>query len=190
MSEYFVDFENVNSAGISGISKLNLNETDDFHIFYSEKANSITIELYKELDKIDAKVNFIKVKVGTANALDFQLATYLGHCIAENSSKKYFIISKDKGFDSVCDFWKGRNIVIKRIDSINSIDRNKDEVAKILTGIVSEKEALKVYNIICNYKTKMGIHNNLVKAFPSNDNKKASQIYNTIKPLIKDKKEK
>ncbi|MGN0522043.1 MAG: PIN domain-containing protein [Eubacterium sp.] len=185
-----MDFENVNSAGISGISKLNLNQADDLYIFYSEKAKLMTIDLHKELEKINANVNFIKVNVGTANALDFQLATYLGHCIAKDSSKKYFIVSKDKGFDSVCDFWKSRSVIIKRIDSIKSIDRNKDEVTKVLEEITTEKEANKVYNIICNFKTKQGIHNNLVKSFPSADNKKASRIYNAIKPLIKDKKEK
>lgn len=188
MSEYFVDFENVSSSGLSGISKLNLNETDVFYIFYSDNSKNITIDLHKEIEKVKAKVIFVKVKVGAANALDFQLSTYLGYLIKENHDKKFFIISKDKGYDSVCDFWKGRQTVIKRIDSINSIDRGKEEIAKALTGILSEKDAVKVYNIICNYKTKQGIHNNLIKAFPSDKNEKASKIYKAIKPMINDKK--
>lgn len=188
MAEYFVDFENVGSAGISGLSKLNLNETDVFYVFYSENAKNMTVDLHVELTKVKAKVNFIKVKVGTANALDFQLSTYLGYLIKENHEKKFFIISKDKGYDSVCDFWKGRQTVIKRIDSINSIDRNKEEIAKVLSGMLSEKDSVKVYNIICNYKTKEGIHNNLIKAFPSDKNEKASKIYKAIKPMINDKK--
>lgn len=188
MSEYFVDFENVGSAGLSGISKSNLNATDVFYVFYSDNSKNITIDLYKEIQKVTAKIIFVKVKVGSANALDFQLSSYLGYLIKENPEKKFFIISKDKGYDSVCDFWKGRQTVIKRIDSINSIDRDKDAVAKALTGIVSEKDALKVYNIICNLKTKQGINNNLMKSFPSDKNEKASKIYKAIKPFITDKK--
>ena len=85
-------------------------------------------------------------------------------------------------------FWKSRNVIIKRIDSINSIDRNKEDVVKCLEKILSEKDALKVYKIVTTFKTKQGIHNNLVKTFPSKDNKKASEIYNAIKNLIDDKK--
>lgn len=72
MSEYFVDFENVSSSGLSGIPKQNLNESDVFYVFYSDKSKNITIDLHKKLEKVEAKVIFVKVKVGTANALDFQ----------------------------------------------------------------------------------------------------------------------
>ena len=190
MSMYFVDFENVNSNGLIGISKENFNESDKIVIFYSENAKSMTIDLHREFEKTRATKEYIKVKVGSSNALDFQLSSYLGSCIEKDRSKRFYIISKDLGFDSVCDFWKSRNVIIKRIDSISSIDRNKEDVVKALNGILSEQEALKVYNIITNYKTKQGIHNNLVKSFPSKDNAKASEIYKLIKKFINDKKDK
>ena len=190
MSVYFIDFENVNSNGLIGISKTNVNETDKIVIFYSEKAKSITIDLHKELEKTKVVKEYVKVKVGTANALDFQLASYLGAYVEKEKDKRYFIISKDLGFDAVCDFWKSRGIIIKRIDSISTIDRNKEDMLKALAYILNEKEALKVYKIVCDYKTKQGIHNNLVKAFPSKDNKRASEIYKAIKSLISDKKDK
>ncbi|MBQ3903882.1 MAG: hypothetical protein II744_02805, partial [Eubacterium sp.] len=114
MSVYFIDFENVNSNGLIGISKTNVNETDKIVIFYSEKAKSITIDLHKELEKTKVVKEYVKVKVGTANALDFQLASYLGAYVEKEKDKRYFIISKDLGFDAVCDFWKSRGIIIKR----------------------------------------------------------------------------
>ena len=190
MSLFFVDFENVNSQGLEGISKLNVDKSDKIIIFYSEKAKSITIDLHKELEKTEIIKEYIKVKVGTANALDFQLSSYLGSYIERSHDSQYYIISKDLGFDAVCSFWKSRNITIKRIDSISSINRNKEDIIKVLSDILTEKEAIKAYKIVCNYKTKQGIHNNLVKAFPSKDNKKASEIYKLIKPLINDKKDK
>ena len=188
MGIYFVDFENVNSNGLVGISKIDLNENDKLVLFYSKNAKSLTIDVHKELEKIKAEKEYIKVRVGTANALDFQLASYLGASVEKDNTKRFFIISKDLGFDAVCDFWKSRNVIIKRIDSINSIDRNKEDVVKCLEKILSEKDALKVYKIVTTFKTKQGIHNNLVKTFPSKDNKKASEIYNAIKNLIDDKK--
>lgn len=189
MSLYFVDFENVHSQGLGGVIKTELNETDKIIIFYSENAKTMTVDLHRELEKIKAKKEYIKVNVGTANALDFQLSSYLGSCIEKDKDQRYFIISKDSGFDAVCNFWKGRGISIERINAVSTIDKNKDEIVKALTDTVSEKDALKVYKIICNYKTKQGIHNNLVKEFPSEGNKKASVIYKNIKSFIKEKKE-
>ena len=189
MSVYFVDFENVNSGGLTGITKTNMNETDRIIIFYSENAKTLTMDLHRELEKTKVIKEYVKVNVGTANALDFQLASYLGAYIEREKDKRYFIVSKDLGFDAVCDFWKSRGIILKRIDSVSTMDRNKEDMVKALNGILTEKEALKVYKIVCSYKTKEGIHNNLVKTFPSPDNKKASEIYKAIKPLIKDKKD-
>ena len=104
MGIYFVDFENVNSNGLVGISKIDLNENDKLVLFYSENAKSLTIDVHKELEKIKAEKEYIKVRVGTANALDFQLASYLGASVEKDNTKRFFIISKDLGFDAVCDF--------------------------------------------------------------------------------------
>ena len=51
MGIYFVDFENVNSNGLVGISKIDLNENDKLVLFYSENAKSVTIDVHKELEK-------------------------------------------------------------------------------------------------------------------------------------------
>jgi len=190
MKTFFVDFENVKSAGLEGISKCDLKESDSIIIFYSKNANSITIDLLRELEKTKAKKEYIKVKVGAKNALDFQLATYLGSYIEKDDGKRIFIISGDLGFDAICDFWKSRNVIIRRIDSISAIDRSKEDIITSLSGLLTEKDASKVYNIICNYKTKQGIHNNLMKAFPSEEHKLASEIYKRIKSFINDKKDK
>ena len=53
--------------------------------------------------------------------------------------------------------------------------------------MVSDKTAVPtVVKIIQQYKTKQGINNALLKDFK--DNKRASEIYTAIKPLITDKK--
>lgn len=171
-----------------GVEKNNLNETDKIVLFYSENAKNMTVDLHIALEKIKAKIEYIKVKVGTANALDFQLASYLGAYIEKNKSQRYFIISKDSGFDAVCNFWKGRGVLIERIDVVSVVDKNKEAVVKALSNILSEKDALKVYKIICDNKTKADIHNNITKEFPSEGNKKAPGIYKAIKSFIKDKK--
>lgn len=74
------------------------------------------MELHKELEKVKAKKLYITIETGSPHSLDFQLVSYLGACVKEHPKKKYFIISKDTGYDCVCHFWKNRKIDVKRIE--------------------------------------------------------------------------
>lgn len=66
-------------------------------------------------------------------------------------------------------------------------DKEKDELNDRVSKVVSDKTAVPtVVKIIQQYKTKQGINNALLKEFK--DNKRASEIYTAIKPLITDKK--
>ncbi len=116
MACFFVDYENGSGNAIEGISFAGLKEYDEIIIFYSKKSFSINMERHKELEKVKAKKYYIKVEVGTENALDFQLSTFLGACINYNPHKKYYIVSKDQGFDCVCHFWNDKGIYLKRIE--------------------------------------------------------------------------
>ena len=53
-----------------------------------------------------------------------------------------------------------------------------------LSDLVQPDQYAKVEKIVNKYVTKNAIHNNLVKAFGEN----GKTIYETIKPLLKDKK--
>ena len=85
---FFVDFENVKISGLDGL--LELNSTDEVFIFYSDKADGITFDVHKNLNETKAKINLQKVEVGSKNALDFQLSSYLGFIIKERL--KLFIL--------------------------------------------------------------------------------------------------
>ena len=68
-------------------------------------------------------------------------------------------------------------------------DQVEDQLSKDVRAVVKDKAvADKVTRIILKYKTKQGINNALVREFQSQDNKKASELYKAIKPLLKDKK--
>ena len=190
MNYYLVDYENVNKDGLNGVSKLEKN--DVVCIFYTEKADRLSFGLHRRLNETSANVIYKKVTPDSKNSLDFQLSSYLGYIINENSKSQYdyFIVSKDKGFECLVNFWKNKanvKVVVNLAkDSEQSVkDKMLSEVFKLLNDR-DESEA--VVNIILNYKTKCGINNALVKQFPSKNNQKASQIYSKIKPLIADKK--
>lgn len=104
MKTYLVDFENVKSKGLSGIDRL----TDEDHviIFYSENSDTISFEMHCMVLQAKAEVDYIKVRVGGKNALDFQLSTLLGYLVAKGDNTHIFVISNDKGFDKLHDFWE------------------------------------------------------------------------------------
>ncbi len=116
MARFLIDYENEGGRVLEGISLLNLTENDAIILFYSRRASRITMELHEEFERIPAKKLYIKVETGAENALDFQLASCLGAFVHQNPNDEYYIISKDRGYDCVCHFWKSRRIFVERIE--------------------------------------------------------------------------
>ncbi|MCH5183980.1 MAG: hypothetical protein J1E00_07375 [Oscillospiraceae bacterium] len=104
MAVYMIDYENVKTGGLNGISRLT--DADRVIIFYSENANRLTFDLHQRLMASTAKIEYREVSVGGHNALDFQLVTYLGFLIAQEPDGQYLIISNDRGFEYVVNFWR------------------------------------------------------------------------------------
>ena len=106
---YLIDFENVSDAGLDGF--FDLTEEDTAYLFYSLKANRISIDFFKTLleHRCAAAIYFFKVAAGN-QALDLQLASFLGSLIAANPADCDFcIISKDKGYACLSSFWLNRS---------------------------------------------------------------------------------
>ena len=105
MKIFLIDFENVKSKGLTGIDML---ESDDtVIILYSENSDTISFEMHQKVMKCRADIEYFKVHVGGKNALDFQLSTLLGYIVARGEHSHAFIISNDRGFDFLHDFWHG-----------------------------------------------------------------------------------
>lgn len=104
MRSFLVDFENVKSKGLVGIDQLG--SDDHVVIFYSENSDTISFEMHCSVMRAAASVEYMKVNVGGKNALDFQLSTLLGYMVAQQNNSHIFIISNDKGFDKLHDFWE------------------------------------------------------------------------------------
>lgn len=120
MAYYLIDFENVKSRGMEGVDLLT--EEDTVCIFYSDNADSMTFDLHQKLNETKAKIIYHKVAVGTKNALDFQLATYLGYLICEQQKEdihpNYFIVTKDNGFYSLMVYWKAEGVPVRIIRNL------------------------------------------------------------------------
>ncbi len=186
MASYLVDYENVQSSGLEGLDRLT--GDDDVYIFYSDNADKITFAVHKLLNETNAQVHYVHVEVGHKNALDFQLATYLGYLIANQLGEQYFLVTRDNGFEAISRFWKGKYV---RVDiASNLTGRSKAAIADELTAktralLGDTEEVPTVVGFIQKYKTKNGLNNALGKEYGS---QRAGEIYKAIKPLIADKK--
>ncbi len=189
MAYYLIDYENVKTHGLDGIG--NLGKEDHVAIFYSESADTLTFGLHRRLMECRADISYQKVETGTKNALDFQLSSYLGYLICENRQRdtRFYIVTKDKGFTALVNYWARKEIPVKLVVDIAGRDemKEKDELTARVEKVLADKAAVPtVVRIIQQYKTKQGINNALLKQFK--DNKRASEIYTALKPLLADKK--
>lgn len=117
---YLIDFENVGSEGLNGVSSLT--SDDRVILFYSTNSNRMTVRAHQAIVASPAKFDYFEVAVGGKNALDHQLGTYLGYMIATNASERYFIVSHDNGFKFLSTFWlsQNANLQISMTDTIKA----------------------------------------------------------------------
>ncbi|MCD8225541.1 MAG: PIN domain-containing protein [Clostridiales bacterium] len=108
MTNYLIDYENTGESGLAGLEALQ--EEDRVIIFYSENADKMSFGLHQKLWECQAQVEYRKIHTGKKNALDFQLATYLGYLMAKEETDVFYIVSKDTGFDFIVDFWENHKI--------------------------------------------------------------------------------
>lgn len=110
MDIFLVDFENVHTAGLKGQNYL---KDAVIHVFFSSNICNqpqITLDLHElyELQRQHVTLKFHETIKGH-NALDFQLTSYLGLLIDRASSTEqtnFYIVSKDKGYTCLNDFWQ------------------------------------------------------------------------------------
>lgn len=110
MKYYLIDYENVNAAGLDGIEDLSTDSR--IVLFYTKNSSKIDLGVFNLLRNTEGELAVIEVHHGK-QALDIQLASYVGFLIGtEPADTEYYIVSKDKGYRNIQDFWSDRHIVL------------------------------------------------------------------------------
>ena len=124
MNYFLIDYENVHCEGIKKLKERNdIKDGDSLIIFFSDKCQNISLDFFDEDFLKGIERHSFKAYVGTPNALDFQLSSYLGYLICTNSLQdtksdaNYYIVANDEGYDCLCRFWK--NPSTEKIPSAN-----------------------------------------------------------------------
>jgi hypothetical protein len=124
---YLIDFENVGSNGLKGCEQLK--KTDQIHLFYTNNANKISLDVFCNRGEAELYVHKVPVKNQSA---DMHLVTYLGYLIGTNSEDcSYVIISKDTDFDNIIRFWQEeRDVKISRASRIGPEEKPEKKPEK------------------------------------------------------------
>jgi hypothetical protein len=101
-----VDFENVQPQ----VADLGLLRGDEFRvlIFHGVHQNKFDVGMYKALQPLGDKVELVQSDRQGPDVLDFHISFYLGRLVHQHlgrgsatQSARFFVISKDRGFDSL-----------------------------------------------------------------------------------------
>ena len=191
---FLVDYENVTSAGLVGIESLE--SADSVIIFYSANANKMTFQIHTSLLNTKANVDYCEVDTVGQNALDFQLSSYIGYIIGKKSKSVCYIVSHDRGFENVCNFWRKRGAKLKIIPDISRINRKYSDIQLEVKNAIEEfglspEDSDFVQTLLFDTlnredltlpQVKTIVNQNLCRKFGSNSTK---EIYAKIKPFIK-----
>ena len=174
---YLIDYENVHDSGFKGADHLSGKE--HVHIFSSANAPYINIS---SLASLKGKFYFHNVPAGK-ESLDMNLVSYLGYLIHKNRSKKviYIIISQDRGYDKVIQYWKKeKGVVIARRNSFEM--ETKPEEKQINCPNKKMKINLDVQQVLAKEKVKgefvNGVASVVAKNYEINNRKQV--IYLTL----------
>ena len=103
---FLIDYENVNYAGLEGTEFLE--EVDNIFFFYSDKCDKIISYRMKDIEQSGCTFEICKLKNVRKNGLDFYIASKVGEIFAMDCNAQIAIISADKGFQAVLDYWRMR----------------------------------------------------------------------------------
>ncbi len=112
---FIVDFENTDCRGLKGVQYLE--KEDKLDIFFSQCCSKIEMEYWEEIRNSGCEFHICKLEHSGQNALDFYIASYVGELFGQGCCELVAIVSRDKGFSAVRDYWqkpeKGKKIVLK-----------------------------------------------------------------------------
>ena len=120
MSRYlFVDYENIRD--IDGVASF---EDLEVWMFVGPHQKNLPIEDVRSLLPFGERTRIIEIAKAGKNSLDFHICFELGRLTCDKMKPaRIYVLSRDKGFDSVVAFSNSNGLVVERIGSVSKISK-------------------------------------------------------------------
>lgn len=117
MCIFLIDYENVRDNGLKGVEYLDCK--DHVILFYSDVSKNIRNDNISNIINSNCEFELIHLNHTGKNALDYYIALRTGE-LYSNGKDYFIIVSNDKGFDAIIEYYKNKNIKINRTCSVES----------------------------------------------------------------------
>lgn len=111
--KFFIDYENVHAQGFRGVEFLS--PEDEVVVFYSKNSQVMERGILKALYDSGCSCSIIRLANTGRNALDFYITSHIGETLGRGYCGAIGIVSHDKDFRAVYDYWLARNPEVKII---------------------------------------------------------------------------
>lgn len=103
---FMIDYENTGGQGLKGAEYLVAD--DKVTIFYSQVCDKIEYGVLKKILDSECNLEICRLDRTGRNALGFYIASKTGGLFGRGCVGKIAIVSRDKGFKAVQEYWRGR----------------------------------------------------------------------------------
>lgn len=110
---FLIDFENVKNRGMKGSEHLLAEDT--IELFFSSTTPMMSKGIFETIKKSGCELKICKLQNQRSNALDFYIASRLGELIGSVYQEPIAIISNDKDYKSVQEYWRECSDAKRRI---------------------------------------------------------------------------
>ena len=114
-----IDFENVQPRNLELLTK----HPFQVYVFVGASQKKVSFDLADSMQLLGNNAKYIKISGNGQNALDFHVAYYVGELAAKDPDARFYIVSKDKGFDTLIDHLTKRKIRIQRVKDLVNTNR-------------------------------------------------------------------
>ena len=140
-----IDYENVKAVDLEPI----FDKPYHLMVFVGASQTRISTDFAMQVQNLRA-AEYVRISGNGHNALDFHIAYMIGRLAEREPDASFHIVSKDRGFDPLINYVKGRNTKITRVGDLYEIPALRlpkavsdeaivDDVAKNLAGRGSSK---------------------------------------------------
>ena len=140
-----IDYENVKAVDLEPI----FDKPYHLMVFVGASQTRISTDFAMQVQSLRA-AEYVRISGNGHNALDFHIAYMIGRLAEREPDASFHIVSKDRGFDPLINYIKGRNTKITRVADLYEIPALRlpkavsdeaivDDVAKNLAGRGSSK---------------------------------------------------